>query len=414
MSDEEYVHVSSSVGETTSEDELDMSRTLEEEMAELENMLTEPMVFVPQPNDVDEGVSMEDDSDDDGIKLVGQEKWIFEHEKRMLQQEKKMLAHGQKMLAQEKKMFERESKMLKQQRWMNDKRKKLFEGEEDVPDVEEQIALEEKRIEEKQTAMDDRVQKLERRITDLEEQLSRLKTTRKEIKEKNKLTISNLPIEIQVEILSYLPWQYHFYCFDVLPRWRQAKVLRDLQPERYHFSDKNYCPRMHRLGADGGWMLAIKEGKIESVTYILELLKTLDLPNYNEDDEKYAPVDLLQSHILEDPLFSHTPADPEKEAKEVDKVAFQIGMCEGGYEQLFMSKDVNGNEVLRQEDLTFTFPFADHPELQNMQVIEFLDWTAKWFSGLPQLKEYKKITFELLNYDWCEMGFMVLLHDLRK
>ncbi|KAK6538686.1 hypothetical protein TWF694_010260 [Orbilia ellipsospora] len=415
MSDEEYVHVPSTVGESASEeDEVDLSRTLEEEMAELEHMLTEPMVFVKQNEDVDEGVVMEEEDEDDGIKLIGQEKWIFEHERNMLQQEKKMLAHSQQILAQEQKMFEQESKMIKQERWINEKRKKLFEDEENILDLEEKISEEEKRITDKQNAMDERVGKLERRLTELEGQLSRLKRTRREIKEKNKLTITNLPIEIQTQILSHLPWQYHFYCFEVFPMWKQMKVLTDLRSHRYFTSEKNYCPRMHRLGADGGWMLAINDGKMESVTYIVELIKSLNEDGYDEDDEKYAPVDLLQSHILEDPLFSHTPHDSESDVKEVDKVTFKIGMSESGYEQHFMKKDENGNDVLTEDDLTFTFTFAEHPELQKMQVVEFLHWTAKWIGELTQLKDYKKITMELLNYDWCEMGFMVLLHDLRK
>lgn len=417
MSDEEYVHVPSVV--ESSEDDLDLSRTLEEEMAELENMLAEPIVFVqptPAAKDIDEGVMMmEEDEEDDGITLIGQDKWVFEHEKRMLQQEKRMLAHGKKMLAQEQKIFEREGNMLKQERWINDKRKKLFENEERIIDLEEKIAQEEKRMSERQKVMDERVCTLEKKITQLETQMSTLKTARIEMKEKNRLTILNLPVEIQTEILSYLPWQYHIYCFQIFPRWKEIMILRDLQAQRYFVSGKNYCPRVHKLGVDGGWMFVIQDGKIESVNYIVELLKLLEPAGYNEEDEKYAPVDLLQSAILEDPLFWSQAAHPEKEVKEVNSVSFQMGPCDNGYEQLFIKKDENGNEVLKQEDMRFTFGFEEHPELKGMQVIEFLDWVAKWISQVEQLKGYKKITMELLNYDsWCEMGFMVLLHDLSK
>ncbi|RVD86264.1 uncharacterized protein DFL_004551 [Arthrobotrys flagrans] len=422
--------------EISEDEDLSLHRTLEDEIAELQNMLDEPLVFVQPGSDMDEGVVMEEEEEDDGIILIGQEKWIFEHERRMLQQEKRMLAHRKKILAQEQRMFDQEGKMLQQERWIVDQRKRLFEGEEDVTEMEERIVQEEKKMEERRTGMDEKIVSVERWISELERQMSTLKTNRIEAREKNKLTILNLPAEIQIEILSHLPWQYQMYCFQVFPSWKEAIVLKDTRARRYIVSEKNYCPRMHKIGAGFGWRFIIWDGKIESVTYDLDLLKlVVGGPEAAEEKEKEVMVNLLQGAILEDLLFLHEPNEPEKDVVEVDKVAFKVVPCQKKYERLFIKKDENkedketketekdtkeegtdqdGNAeyAKNQDNLTFTFTFEQHPELKNMQIIEFLDWVAKWIGSLEVLKEYKRIHMELLNYDWFEMGFFLLFHDL--
>ncbi|KAK6333119.1 hypothetical protein TWF718_010942 [Orbilia javanica] len=427
-------------GEISEDEELSLHRTLEDEMAELQNMLDEPLVFVQPGSDIDEGVMMEEEEEDDGIMLIGQEKWIFEHERRMLQQEKRMLAHRQKILAQEQRMFDQEGKMLKQERWIIDQRKRLFEGEEDVTEMEERIVQEEKKMEERRTGMDEKIVSVERRISELERQMSTLKTDRIEAREKNKLTILNLPAEIQIGILSHLPWQYQMYCFEVFPSWKEAIVLKDTHAKRYTVSEKNYCPRMHKIGAGFGWRFVIQDGKVESVTYDLDLMKLAGEPEATEDKDKEVMINLLKGAILEDQLFLHEPAEPEKDVVEVNKVAFKVVPCQKKYECLFMKNDESKEDketnetnddakeaeaasipaeqdesaayVKNQENLTFTFPFEQHPELKNMQIIEFLDWVAKWITGLEVLKQYKRIHMELMNYDWFEMGFFLLFHDL--
>ncbi|KAF3165512.1 hypothetical protein TWF225_002152 [Orbilia oligospora] len=420
-------------GEISEDEDLSLHRTLEDEMAELQNMLDEPLVFVQPGSDMDEGVVMEEEEEDDGIILIGQEKWIFEHERRMLQQEKRMLAHRKKILAQEQRMFDQEGKMLQQERWIVDQRKRLFEGEEDVTEMEGRIVQEEKKMEERRTGMDEKIVSVERRISELERQMSTLKTDRIEAREKNKLTILNLPAEIQIEILSHLPWQYQMYCFQVFPSWKEAIVLKDTRTKRYIVSEKNYCPRMHKIGAGFGWRFVIQDGKIESVTYDLDLMKQMTgEPDTMEEKEKEFNVNLLQGAILEDPLFLHEPIEPEKDVVEVNKVAFKVVPCQKKYECLFMKKDEskddketevgkkeevaeqeeNAEYARNQENLTFTFTFEQHPELKNMQIIEFLDWVAKWISGLEVLKGYKRIHMELLKYNLFEMGFFLLFHDL--
>ncbi|KAK6512454.1 hypothetical protein TWF481_001340 [Arthrobotrys musiformis] len=414
-------------GEISEDEDLSLHRTLEDEMAELQHMLDEPLVFVQPGSDMGEGVVMEEEEEDDGIILIGQEKWIFEHERRMLQQEKRMLAHRQKILAQEQRMFDQEGKMLKQERWIIDQRKRLFEGEEDVTEMEERIVQEEKKMEERRSGMDEKIVSVERRITDLERRMSTLKTDKVEAREKNKLTIVNLPAEVQIGILSHLPWQYQMYCFQVFPSWKEAIVLKDTRAKRYIVSEKNYCPRMHKIGASFGWRFVIQDGKIESVTYDLDLSKLAAAETEAEEKEKEFVVDLLQGAVLEDPLFLHEPAEPEKDVAEVDKVAFKVVPCQKKYECLFMkkdekeTKDAEGNvdtkegetnleqekleaeEYARnEENLTFTFTFEQHPELKNMQIIEFLDWVAKWIGGLEVLKEYKRgagSNFEIRNID---------------
>ncbi|KAK6527144.1 hypothetical protein TWF281_010337 [Arthrobotrys megalospora] len=425
--------------EISEDEDLSLHRTLEDEMAELQNMLDEPLVFVQPGSDVDEGVVMEEEEEDDGIILIGQEKWIFEHERRMLQQEKRMLAHRKMILAQEQRMFDQEGRMLQQERWIIDQRKRLFEGEEDVTEMEERVVQEEKKMEERRTGMDEKIVSVERRISELERQMSTLKTDRIEAREKNKLTIMNLPAEIQMEVLSHLPWQYQMYCFKVFPSWKEAMVLRDTRAKRYIVSEKNYCPRMHKIGAGFGWRLVIQDGKIESATYDFDLSKQMTgEAGASEEKEAEIMIDLLQTAVLEDPLFLHEPMEPEKEVIEVDKVAFKVVPCQKKYERLFMTKDnkkdekekeetekqeegktddvTKGDETTeyasKQDDLTFNFTFEKHPELKEMQIIEFLDWVAKWIGSLEVLKEYKRIHMELLNYDWFEMGFFLLFHDL--
>ncbi|KAK6349234.1 hypothetical protein TWF730_009986 [Orbilia blumenaviensis] len=425
--------------EISEDEDLSLHRTLEDEMAELQNMLDEPLVFVQPGSDMGEGVVMEEEEEDDGIILVGQEKWIFEHERRMLQQEKRMLAHRKMILAQEQRMFDQEGRMLQQERWIVDQRKRLFEGEEDVTEMEERIVQEEQKMEERRTGMDEQIVNVERRISQLERQMSTLKADRIEAREKNKLTILNLPAEVQSEVLSHLPWQYQMYCFKVFPSWKESIVLKDTRAKRYFVSEKNYCPRMHKIGAGFGWRFVIDSGKIESVTYDFDLLKQMAgdaESDTGEEREKEIMVDLLQSAILDDPLFLHEPVEPEKDVVEVDKVAFKVVPCQKQYERLFMEKnddkiekdtpeaeaeakkgDTAGNEDVaeypgKHDNLTFTFTFAEHPELKNMQIIEFLDWVAKWISGIEVLKEYKRIHIELLKYDLFEMGFFLLFHDL--
>ncbi|KAK6347240.1 hypothetical protein TWF696_007312 [Orbilia brochopaga] len=359
----------------------------------------------------------EEEEEDEGPKLVGQDKWMYEHEKRMLQQEQRMLAHEQRILAQEQRMFEHEAKMLQQERWINDQRQKLFEDEERIIDLGDRLREEEERMAERHEAVNERVRVLERRISELEQQIAGLKQVRIEVKERNRLTILNLPVEIQVGILEHLPEQYHLYCFQVFQPWREMMVLQDSQPQRYHVSEKNYCPRMHTLGADAGWRLVVQDGRLESVTYVVDLRSSdksaekkeeRSLMRRHSNDRKLATVNLMKSAVLEDPLFLDQPAYPDKEVVTVDSLSFQVGEDENGYEALFMQMARDDE----QRDVSFTFPFDEHPELKGMQIIEFLDWVAAWVGQIDVLKKYRRITMGLSICDLVGMGFMMLFHDL--
>ncbi|KAF3918332.1 hypothetical protein ABW21_db0206958 [Orbilia brochopaga] len=363
----------------------------------------------------EEEVEPDEEEEEEGPKLVGQDKWMFEHEKRMLQQEQRMLAHEQRILAQEQRMFAHEAKMLQQERWINDQRQKLFEDEERIVDLGDRLREEEERMAERHEAVNERVRVLEQRIAELEQQIAGLKQVRIEIKEQNRLTILNLPVEIQVGILEHLPEQYHLYCFQVFPPWREMMVLRDSQPQRYHVSEQNYCPRMHTLGADSGWRLVVQDGRLESVTYVVDLRsgdkekkEERSLMRRMSNDRKVATVNLMKSAVLEDPLFLDEPAFPDKEVVEVDRLSFQVGADENGYEALFMQMAQDDE----QRDVAFTFPFDDHPELKGMQIIEFLDWVAAWVGQIEVLKKYKRITMGLSISDLVGMGFLMLFHDL--
>ncbi|KAJ6256767.1 hypothetical protein Dda_8634 [Drechslerella dactyloides] len=359
----------------------------------------------------------EEEDEEEGPRLVGQDKWMYEHEKRMLQQEQRMLAHEQRILAQEQRMFDHEAKMLQQELWINEQRQKLFEDEERIVDLGDRLREEEERMAERHEAINERVRVLERRISELEQQIAGLKQVRIEVKERNRLTILNLPVEIQAGILEHLPEQYHLYCFQVFPPWREMMVLRDSQPQRYHVSERNYCPRMHNLGADSGWRLVVQDGRLESVTYVVDLRSGIEkvekkeersLMRRHSDDRKLATVNLMKSAVLEDPLFLDQPAYPDKEVVAIDGLSFQVGADENGYEALFMQMARDDE----QKDVAFTFPFEEHPELKGMQIIEFLDWVAAWVGQIEVLKKYRRITMGLSICDLVGMGFLMLFHDL--
>ncbi|EWC44682.1 hypothetical protein DRE_06578 [Drechslerella stenobrocha 248] len=380
----------------------------------------------PEPEDQQDDEDEDEDpkeDDEPGPKLVGQEKWMFEHEKRMLQQEQRMLAHHQRMLAQDQRAFAHESKMIKQERWINDQRQKLFHDEERILDLSERLMHEEQRMSERQSAVNDRAAALDRRLAELSSRITTLKDARIKTRERNRLTILNLPVEVQISILQHLPWQYHLYCFQVFPMWREIPVLADSQPQRYHVSEHNYCPRMHKLGADSGWELVVQDGRLESATYVVDLNKGVEgAPPSPDRRNSYmmmmgmgrrksaeaisTTVDLMKSAILEDPLFWEQPAYPDKEITEIDSLSFQIGACDNGYEALFMQQDEE------QKDVSFNFPFEEHPELRDMQIIEFLDWVAAWVSRVDVLKKYRRITMGLSFRDLVGRGFTMLFHDL--
>ncbi|EPS37866.1 hypothetical protein H072_8375 [Dactylellina haptotyla CBS 200.50] len=218
-----------------------------------------------------------------------------------------------------------------------------------------------------------------------------------------KRTLSSLPTELHIKILSHIPWKSHIPCMQVCTLWREILSGDDLRDDRYI---DLYQPRYHRLFTEVGkanlrilkFTLsgnAIGSVKIAPHPYTQICSGYTPAPEDSSLDE----LELRRDGLLRDPLFYHRNITFLSD-EELRELTFEGSICLelGGIHINTQCIDpVSGaNHIARDE----YFSFDETKRLSDMSLEEFLKFAADFTVKDDFLEDYAKVDMEVGLTQW--------------